>query len=67
MWGGNVGGYSSDENIGVVCTRREEGWAGRPGKGSVGRGSWSLTEENMEEKYGGGVEQVSTVRSAGAR
>ena len=29
---------------------------GCPGKGSVGRGSWSLTarqtEENMEEKYG---------------
>ena len=25
------------------------------------------TEENIEEKYGGGVEQVSTVRGAGAR
>ena len=40
---------------------------GRPEKGSVGRGSWSLTARQTEEKYGEGVEQVSTVRSAGAR
>ena len=44
---------------------------GCPGKCSVGHGSWSSTamqtEENMKEKYGGGVEQVSTVLGAGAR
>ena len=53
VWGGDVGGCTSEEKI---------GWFGHPGRGSVGRDSWSLTtsqtNESMEEKYGGGVEQV---------
>ena len=64
--------------LGDALLKRRLGWLGhverkdeRAGKGSVGRGSWlstaRQTEENMDEKYGGGVKQVSTVRGAGAK